>query len=49
MLLRTTSSDFEFQGRTQLANNSNATIFSAFAITEGNDTVQVYSSKITMY
>jgi len=41
VLLRTNSSDFEFQGRTQLANNSTATIFSAFAIREGNDTVQV--------
>ena len=29
VLLRTTSSNFEFQGRTALAPNSNATIFSA--------------------
>ena len=41
VMLRTNIGDFEFQGRTQLAANSNATIFSAFVIREGNDTVQV--------
>ena len=44
MLLRTTSSDFEFQGRTEPAVNSNATIFSAFVLREGNDTVEVILS-----
>ena len=41
VMLRANIGDFEFQGRTQLAANSNATIFSAFVIREGNDTVQV--------
>ena len=41
MLLRTNSSNFEFQGRTEIAANSNATIFSAFALREGDDIVEV--------
>ena len=41
MLLRTTSSNFEFQGRTALAPNSNATIFSAFALREGDSIAEV--------
>ena len=41
MLLRTTSSNFEFQGRTTLAPNSDATIFSAFALREGADHIEV--------
>ena len=41
VLLRTTSSNFEFQGRTELAPNSNATIFSAFALREGDDRIEV--------
>ena len=44
MLLRESSKDFEFQGRTELAPNSNATIFSAFAIKDGSDVVEVISS-----
>ena len=39
MLLRTTS--LEFQGRTAFAPNSNATIFSAFALREGDDVAEV--------
>ena len=41
VLLRENHSDFEFQGRTELAFNSNATIFSAFAIKDGIDVVEV--------
>ena len=41
VLMRTNSSSFEFQGRTTLANNSNATIFSAFTLREGDDVVEV--------
>ena len=41
MLLRTNSSDFEFQGRTARAANSSATIFSAFALRESNDDIEV--------
>ena len=41
VLLRENASNFEFQGRTKLAPNSNATVFSAFAIKEGEDTVEV--------
>ena len=41
MLLRTTSSNFELQGRTELAPNSDATIFSAFALREGDDIAEV--------
>ena len=41
MLLRTTSSNFELQGRTELAPNSNATLFSAFALREGDDIAEV--------
>ena len=41
MLLRTTSSDFKFQGRTQPPANSTATIFSAFVLQEANDVVEV--------
>ena len=43
-MLRTNSSDFEFQGRTEPVANSNGTVFSAFVIREGNDTVQVILS-----
>lgn len=39
VLLR--ANNFEFQGRTTLAANSNATIFSAFALREGDDYVEV--------
>ena len=41
VLLRESIKDFEFQGRTELAPNSNATIFSAFAIKDGSDAVEV--------
>ena len=41
VLLRTTSSNFVFQGRTALAPNSDATIFSAFALGEGADQIEV--------
>ena len=41
VLLREYIKDFEFQGRTELAPNSNATIFSAFAIKDGSDPVEV--------
>ena len=42
VLLRATSSNLELQGRTTLAADSNnATIFSAFAMREGDDTVEV--------
>ena len=41
LLITTNISDFEFQGRTALAANSNATIFSAFALREGDDYVEV--------
>ena len=41
MLLRESSKDFEFQGRTELAPNSNATVFSAFALKDGSDVVEV--------
>ena len=41
VLLRTNISDIEFQGRTTLAPNSGATIFSAFALREGDDIVEV--------
>ena len=41
VLLRESINDFEFQARTELAPNSNATIFSAFAIKDGNDVVEV--------
>ena len=41
VLLRESINDFEFQGRTEVAPNSDATIFSAFAIKDGNDTVEV--------
>ena len=41
MLLRKNASNFEFQGRTELAPNSNATIFSAFAMRVGDDIVEV--------
>ena len=41
VLLRTNSSDFEFQGRTARAADSNATIFSAFALSESNDDIEV--------
>ena len=41
MLLKENVSNFEFQGRTELAPNSNATIFSAFAVKEAEDIVEV--------
>ena len=41
-MLRENASNFEFQARTEAAApNSDATIFSAFAIKEGEDTVEV--------
>ena len=39
VLLRT--NNFEFQGRTTLAPNSNATIFSAFALRENDNHIEV--------
>ena len=53
VLLRETATNFEFQGRTQPAPNSNATMFSAFALREGDDIVEViiiamYSSYMYM-
>ena len=48
-MLRESFSNFEFQGRTELAPNSNATVFSAFAIRDGDDTVEVsygYSTQV---
>ena len=41
LLITTNTSDFEFQGRTTLAANSNATIFSAFVLREGDHYVEV--------
>lgn len=41
VLIRTTNTNFEFQGRTRLVPNSNATIFSAFAIRDGDHIVEV--------
>lgn len=41
VLIRSNNSNFEFQGRTALAANSTATIFSAFALREGDDVVEV--------
>ena len=41
VLLRTNNSNFEFQGRTEVAPNSNATVFSAFALRDDNDVVEV--------
>ena len=41
VLLRESINDFEFQARTELAPNSNATIFSAFAIKDGSGVVEV--------
>ena len=41
MLLRTNVSDFELQGRTVSANNSNATIFTAFAVRNKADVIEV--------
>ena len=41
VLLRTNVSNFEFQGRTMVADNSRATIFSAFALTDGVDVIEV--------
>ena len=42
VLLRTNISDFEFQGRTMLADNSGATIFSSFALRDDGDVIEVY-------
>ena len=41
LLITTNVSDFEFQGRTTLAANSNATMFSDFALREGDEYVEV--------
>jgi len=46
VLLRTNIRNFEFQGRTALAPNSDATIFSAFAIRDGDDVVEVITEII---
>ena len=48
VLLRTTSSNFELQGRTELAPNSNATLFSAFALREGDDIAEVINEVRTV-
>ena len=40
VLLRTNNSNFEFQGRTEEAPNSAATVFSAFALRD-NDEIEV--------
>ena len=45
VLLRANNSNFEFQGRTELAPNSNATVFSTFALRE-DDNVEVLCSLI---
>ena len=39
--MRTNINNFEFQGRTALAANSNATIFSVFALREGDARIEV--------
>ena len=49
MLLRENATNFEFQGRTELAPNSNATVFSAFAIRDGDSIVQVISTWICIF
>ena len=50
VLLRTNSSNFELQGRTRLAANSNATIFSAFALREdNNNTIEVCTDYIANF
>ena len=41
VLLMTNNNNFEFQGRTALAPNSDATIFSAFALKEGESIAEV--------
>ena len=41
VLVRSVDDDIEFQGRTTLVENSNATAFSAFAIRHNGTTVQV--------
>ena len=41
VLIRQNNTNFEFQGRTALAPNSSATIFSAFALREGGDCIEV--------
>ena len=41
VLIRQNNTNFEFQGRTELAPNSGATIFSAFALREGDDRIEV--------
>ena len=41
VLIRQNNTNFEFQGRTALAPNSSATIFSAFALREGVDCIEV--------
>ena len=46
VLMRTSNNNFELQGRTALAANSNATIFSAFALREGDDIVEVITKHI---
>ena len=47
VLLRT--NNFEFQGRTTLAANSNATIFSAFALREDDDYIEVTNLVCSYY
>ena len=47
-MLRENINGFEFQGRTVLAPNSDATIFSAFAMRNGNDIVEVNKYSISM-
>ena len=41
VLLRTNVSDFALQGRTMLADGSNATIFTGFAVTNNADVIEV--------
>ena len=41
--VRQNNTNFEFQGRTALVANSNATIFSAFALREGDDCIEVHT------
>ena len=43
VLLKTTISNFKFQGRTALAPNSDATIFSSFALRAGDDVADVFT------
>ena len=45
--VRQNNTNFEFQGRTTLAANSNATIFSAFALRD-DDRIEVCTSKMLL-